>query len=97
MIDGAVFGWIGGLLGGVIGVLGGALGSYLSIKRTTCPAQKSLMTRFSLMVWLSLTVMLALLLILPSPYNHLLWIPFGPFLPVSIVYVNRRLWDIRNN
>jgi hypothetical protein len=49
----------------------------------------------SLVAWLGVTLFLVLLFILPSPWKHLMWIPYGVLLPIGIVRCNRRQAAIR--
>ena len=95
-MDGGQIGLVGGLIGSVIGVLGGAVGTYFSIRNTSSPRERAFMIRVSTVVWIVVTAFLAGLLLLPPPYNWLLWIPYGIALPMSIVWLNRRQARIRS-
>lgn len=88
-------GLIGGLLGAVLGILGGAFGTYCSIRNTRGPLERAFMVKASVMVWVGVTIFLALLLLLPRPYNHLMWIIYGIALPLGIIRINKTLAAIR--
>lgn len=94
-VDGGDIGLVGGLVGGALGLLGGAVGTYFSIKNTASPRERAFMVRVSVWAWVLITAFLTGLLLLPTPYNWLLWVPYGIGLPVSIVWLNRRQAQIR--
>jgi len=96
-LDGATLGWIGGIVGSVIGVIGGAIGTYFSIANAKGPREKALMKKAAVVVWLALSLFLLLLLTLPKPYNWLMWIPYGVFLPWGIRCINRKQREIRDD
>ena len=70
-------GIIGGIIGGVIGFGGGVIGTYFSITNTKGPLERSFMIKASAIAWVAIIVFIVLLLILPKPYNFLMWIPYG--------------------
>lgn len=88
-------GLVGGIIGGVIGLLGGAAGTYLSIRNTSGLREREFMIRVALMTWILVTAFLIGLMMLPRPYNFLLWAPYGIVLPLGIVWCNRRQRAIR--
>lgn len=88
-------GLIGGILGIIIGTIGGVVGTYFSIKNTNGPQEKSFMIKVSIVFWIAAVIFISLLLLLPKPYNFLLWIPYGIALPLSIIYLNKKLNSIR--
>jgi len=88
-------GLIGGIIGGAIGVLGGAIGTYFSIKNTAGPSERSFMIRVSVVAWVAVTAFLIGLLMLPKPFNWLLWVPYAIALPLAIRWLNRRQLQIR--
>ena len=88
-------GMAGGIVGGGLGLAGGVVGTYFSIKNTSGPRERAFMIRASAVAWVAVTVFLAGLLLLPKPYNWLLWIPYGIALPLSIRSLNRRQQQIR--
>lgn len=94
-MDPATIGLIGGVGGTVIGFLGGAIGTWFSIKNTNGPLAKKLMIQMSLIFWMIVFTFLGLMFLLPVPYKHLLWIPYGIGLPVAIRYCNRKQQEIR--
>ena len=94
-MDSATLGVIGGILGGFIGLCGAAAGTYVSVKNTKGPMERTFMIRAAIVMWVVIIVFLSLLLMLPNPYKFLLWIPYGVFLPLVIAYMNRRLQIIR--
>jgi hypothetical protein len=94
-MDGGQIGLIGGIIGGALGLLGGAVGTYFSIKNTAGPRERAFMIRMSAVAWIVISAFLAGLLLLPQPYNWLLWIPYAIGLPLAIVRLNRRQAEIR--
>jgi hypothetical protein len=88
-------GAVGGIVGGVIGVLGGLVGTYFSIKNTAGPRERTFMIRVAVVAWLAVTAFLIGLLMLPRPFNLLLWVPYGIALPLGILWCNRRQRTIR--
>lgn len=89
-------GLIGGIVGGLGGLAGGVIGTYFSIKNTKGPRSRAFMVRASIVAWIAVSVFLTLLLLLPNPYRHLLWIPYGILLPLGIIRVNRRMMTFAN-
>ena len=88
-------GIVGGVIGGTIGLAGGAIGTYFSIRNTRGPGERSFMIRMSAVAWAAISAFLAGLLLLPKPYNFLLWVPYGIALPLAIRWCNRRQLQIR--
>ncbi|NJL06423.1 MAG: hypothetical protein HC911_16265 [Chloroflexaceae bacterium] len=93
-MSGAMWGWVGAIVGTVLGVLGGAVGTYASIKNTAGPRSRAYMIRLSVIMWIAIILFLVLLLLLPQPYNLLLWVPYGIALPLAIRTGNRRLAEL---
>ncbi len=89
-------GFIGGLIGGVLGLLGGAVGTYFSIKNTAGPRERMFMVQVAIVAWIGVSAFVLGLLMLPQPYNFLLWVPYGIALPLGIVWSNRRQRMIRS-
>ena len=89
-------GLLGGIIGGAIGLAGGAIGTYFSIKNTDGPSERSFMVRVAVIAWVVIVAFLAGLLLLPKPYNWLLWLPYAIALPLSIRWCNRRQLQIRD-
>ena len=90
-MDGATVGMIGGIAGGVLGVMGGAVGTYFGISRAKGDAARAFMIKVSVVGWIVVSVFVAAILLLPPPWKHLVWVPYGLFLPFGIGYVNKRL------
>jgi hypothetical protein len=88
-------GLIGAIIGGGLGLVGGAIGTYFSIKNTLGPRERSFMVTVSVIAWVAITAFLVGLLMLPKPYNFLLWVPYGIALPLSIRWCNQRQRKIR--
>ncbi len=88
-------GLIGGILRVIIGTIGGAVGTFFSIKNTNGPKEKAFMIKCAVVGWIAIIVFISLLLLLPKPYNFLLWIPYGIALPLSIIYLNKKQNSIR--
>lgn len=94
-LTGPQMGYIGGILGCILGFAGGAFGTYRSIKSTNGPLERKFTIKASIVGWIAVTVFLALLLSIPTPYRFLLWIPYGILLPIGIQYWNKRQAEIR--
>ena len=88
-------GVIGGIVGAGIGVLGGLVGTYFSIKNTAGPRERRFMIQVAIVAWIAVSAFVAGLLLLPRPYNFLLWIPYAIALPLGILWSNRRQRVIR--
>ena len=88
-------GLVGGIVGGGLGLAGGVIGTWFSIRNTSGPRERAFMIRVSAIAWVAVTAFLAGLLLLPQPYNWLLWIPYGIALPLAIRSLNRRQHQIR--
>jgi Ca2+/Na+ antiporter len=88
-------GLIGGLVGGGFGLLGGVIGTYASIKNTSGPRERAFMIRASIVGWIGVTMFLVGLMLLPRPFNFLLWLPYAIVLPLAILWCNRRQQAIR--
>jgi len=66
-------------IGPIIGLAGGIYGTYRSITRTTSPAERSLMVRFSIGLWLALILLLGLPLVLVLTHVLPDWMRWPPF------------------
>jgi hypothetical protein len=88
-------GLIGGIIGGAVGLLGGAIGTYASIKNTAGPRERAFMIQVAIVTWIVVIAFVFGLLALPKPFNFLLWVPYGIFLPLGILWSNRRWCRIR--
>jgi hypothetical protein len=78
-----------------LGVAGGGVGTFLSIRNTKGPRERAFMVRVSIITWVAVTLFVAALMLLPKPYNWLLWIPYGIALPLSVRRWNRKQLEIR--
>ena len=96
-MDGPTIGWIGGIIGGTLGCIGGVIGSYFSIKNVNGPRERAFMIKCVIVGWIAIIAFLALLFLLPNPYQHLLWIPCGITHTLAIHYGNRRQNMIRES
>ena len=90
-------GLAGGIIGGAFGILGGVIGTFFSLKNTQSPRERQFMIRVAVGTWLCVTLFLVLLLLLPSPYRWLMWIPYAIVLPLAIISLNRKQRAIRAN
>lgn len=88
-------GLIGGIAGCVIGLIGGLIGTYATIHNTSGPRERAFTVRASIIGWSAGIVFLALLILLPTPWRFLMWIPFGVLLPLGIIRWNRTQQRIR--
>lgn len=86
---------MGGIVGGVLGVLGGVVGTYFSVKNTSGPRERTFMVKVAAVAWVAITAFVLGLLMLPRPFNMLLWIPYVIALPLGILWCNRRQQLIR--
>jgi len=88
-------GMIGGIAGAVLGVLGGAVGTYFSVKRTAGPRERAFVVKAATVAWIVVIAFVLGLMLLPRPYNFLLWVPYGIGLALAIPWWNRRQFQIR--
>ncbi len=84
-------------LGCAGGALGGFVGTYFAVKNTNSAEERAFVIRCSVVAWIVILLFLAGLILIPMPFNMLLWIPYGILLPVSIIYWNRKQASIRAN
>ena len=89
-------GTIAAIAGSAIGIFGGIVGTYFSIKNTNGPKERSFVIKASAMTWVAVAVFLSALLLLPSPYNNLMWVPYGLFLGFGIRKFNETQKRIRD-
>ena len=90
-------GLLGGIIGGIAGVGGGAIGTYFSIKNTHGPLERAFVVKAAVITWVAVLIFVALLLLLPQPYNYLLWIPYGVLLPLGIIKFNKKQAELRQS
>jgi hypothetical protein len=89
-------GTIVGIVGSAIGICGGMVGTYFSIRNTNGPKERSFVIKATAMTWLAVAIFLCALLLLPSPYNKLMWLPYGVFLGFGIRKFNETQKRIRD-
>lgn len=89
-------GTVGAIAGSAIGIFGGIVGTYFSIKNTRGPMERSYVMKASALTWVTVAVFLCALLLLPSPYNHLMWVPYGLLLGFGIRKFNETQKRIRD-
>jgi len=88
-------GLIGGIAGVIIGLAGGIIGTAATIRNTLGPKEKAFTIKASFFVWIVGLLFLTLLLVLPTPWRFLLWIPYGIILPFGIIKWNKIQQKIR--
>lgn len=88
-------GLVGGIIGGLAGLAGGIYGTLRSIQSTKGPLERACMIKASLIAWVSIIVFIALMFLVPSPYRHLLWIPYGVLMSLGTVRLNKRVGEVR--
>jgi len=88
-------GTICAIAGSAIGVFGGIFGTYFSIKNTIGPKERSFVMKASALTWVTVVIFLCALLLLPSPYNNLMWLPYGLLIGFGIRKFNETQRRIR--
>lgn len=88
-------GLLGAVVGSSVGVLGGVIGTYFSIKNTHGPRERAFTIKAAVVAWVAVLAFLAALWLTPSPYRHLLGLPYMLLLPWGIRVWNRRQDQIR--
>lgn len=89
-------GLVGGILGSVVGLAGGVFGTWCSIRNTSGPRERRFIVWAAVGFWIFCSAFLVAMFLLPDPYRHFLWLPYGLVLTLSIVAANRRQAHIRN-
>ena len=84
--------WIGGSL---IGILGGVIGTYYSIRNTQGPRERAFMIQAAVYCWILVIAFLAGLLLIPRPYNVLLWVVYPILLTSGIIWCNKNQKQLR--
>ncbi|MDX9868455.1 MAG: hypothetical protein RBT78_11055 [Kiritimatiellia bacterium] len=82
--------------GCLVGLAGGVVGTWASVRNTNGPRERAFMIRACAVIWVAGLAFLALMFLLPMPWRHLLWIPYGILLPLGIITGNRRQQRIRD-
>ena len=77
-------GLVGGILGSIFGVLGGIIGTYATLRNTNGPRERAFAVKGSIVAGGAISLFLLCLFLLPPPWNLLIWIPYGVFLPLGI-------------
>lgn len=95
-MDPKLIGYAGAILGTIIGILGGAFGTWCSIRNTGGPRERTFMAWAAVGTWIFVLAFVAGLMLLPQPYNFLLWIPYLALLILGIVWANGRQARIRS-
>ncbi len=88
-------GLIGGIAGGIIGLIGGLVGTYAAIRSASGPREKAFTIKASSILWTGGILFISLLLFLPDPWRHMVWIPYGILLPLAIIKWNKTQQKIR--
>ena len=74
---------------------GAGFGCYCSIKNTNGPRERAFMVKSVIVGCLLMAVFLTGLLLLPDPYRHLMWVPFGLVMGFGIPLANKKQQRIR--
>ena len=89
-------GMLGGIIGSVIGILGGVVGTYCSIANTKTPRERIFVKNCAAVAWVAILGFLGLVLLLPTPYRWLPWIPYVVAIPFSVNWMNKSQARIRS-
>jgi hypothetical protein len=89
MLSSAIY-WFGPVLGIAVGLLGGAIGTWMTIRKAPGPYQRREAIRFSVLIWVIIAILMTGLSLLPSPWRHLLWVPYCLALPLLILWGHHR-------
>lgn len=82
-------GLIGAIAGSSVGLMGGAVGTWLGIRSAGTPAERRVLIRYAIGMWIGLALFLALLVTLPKSYFWIPWTVYIVALPASILACNR--------
>ena len=96
---GRLGGWIGVIVGGIGGIVGGVIGTYFmvkNIKNTKSPRERGFVIKASIIGWILVIAFVAAMLLIPTWYKHLLWIPYAILLILGIRFFNKTQFRIRN-
>ncbi|MBW3543291.1 MAG: hypothetical protein KY476_23800 [Planctomycetes bacterium] len=88
--------WLGPAIGGVLGLAGGIVGTWLSIRNTRGPRERSMVVKASIACWVFVAAFIAAVFWLPSPYKWVVSIPYVIVLILGITYWNRTQSRIRD-
>jgi hypothetical protein len=89
-------GLIGGIVGTVLGLVGGAIGTWATVHNTSGPRERAFTIKAAAAFWVGGILFIALLVLLPTPWRFLLWLPYGILLPLAIIGWNRTQRRIRD-
>ena len=95
MENGQFWGWVGGGIGTLFGILGGVIGTYFTIKNTKGPRERTFTIKWSVVGWIVIVGFVVAILLIPSWYKFLLFIPYAILLAVSIRAWNKAQLQIR--
>ncbi len=96
-LQGQIFGWVGAVLGTAVGVAGGAIGTYLAIANTSGPRERAFALKAAAACWGLVALYILALFVVPPPFRHFLWAPYGLVLTGCILWWNRRQASIRRS
>jgi len=91
----SAFTWLAIGFGVLLGLVGGAIGTYASIRNTNGPLERAFMVRISIITWIAVTLFVVAVMLIPTPYNYLLWIPYGVALVLAVRIWNRKQLELR--
>ena len=83
-----MLGLIGTVVGSIVGVAGGLLGTWMSIRNLPRGEQRNFMVRMAVVGWMGALGFCVALLLIPTPWNGVLWIVYVPGLCVFMRHVN---------
>ncbi len=83
--------WLLLSIGPVIGLAGGVFGTWNSLRKCTTQAQRRVMWKWTILMWAGIAIFLTAMLLLPKPWNWLVWVPYAPALIYSITRLNREM------
>lgn len=83
-MDPATIGLIGAVGGTLLGVLGGVYGTWNGIKKTKGPRERAYVVKLSVLYWIVVPLFVVLVFVLPKPWNHYIWLPYGLWLSYTI-------------
>ena len=89
-------GEIGGWIGSAVGILGGVFGTWIAIHNTSGRLERAFVIRMAAVAWVSVLLFLAGFLLLPRPYDVLLWIPYSVVMVAILVWATRRHAKLRS-
>ncbi len=82
---------------GVLLALGGGLfGTFMSIKKTESEREKRFVIKSGLLFWAVSIVFISVLMFVASPYKYLIWVPWGIFFPLWLMFSNKKQARIKS-